>query len=118
MSKHALRVGSSLRFVGPSRFHDDGRLDQLRKEGRNGVRPPRLALLLGNTKKNPQSLMLFTVMKNLQKLGYMLKLYALKDGEGRTVWEEIGGRMTILNLERYGHFDWSLWYMSVSFLQF
>ena len=44
-SKHGLRVGSSLRFVGPSRFHDDGRLDQLRKEGRNGVRPPRLALV-------------------------------------------------------------------------
>uniref|UniRef100_A0A7C9DJQ0 Uncharacterized protein n=1 Tax=Opuntia streptacantha TaxID=393608 RepID=A0A7C9DJQ0_OPUST len=44
-SKHGLRVGSSLRFVGLSRFHDDGRLDQLRKEGRNGVRPPRLALV-------------------------------------------------------------------------
>ncbi|XP_074308131.1 uncharacterized protein LOC141643010 isoform X2 [Silene latifolia] len=24
------------------------------------------------------------------------------------MWEEIGGQMTILNLERYGHFDWSL----------
>lgn len=59
-------------------------------------------------KKNSESLMLFTVMKNLRRIGYMLKLYALKDGEARTTWEEIGGRMTILNLERYDHFDWSL----------
>ncbi|XP_021850387.2 uncharacterized protein [Spinacia oleracea] len=59
-------------------------------------------------KKNSESLMLFTVMKNLRHIGYMLKLYALKDGEARTMWEEIGGRMTILNPRRYDQFDWSL----------
>lgn len=30
--------------------------------------------ILGNMQKNPQSLMLITVMKHLQKLGYVLKV--------------------------------------------
>lgn len=107
-STRGLRIGTSLRFVPAARFREEGRVDLLRKMPRHGVRAPRLALILGNMKKNSESLMLFTVMKNLRKIGYVLKLYALKDGEARTKWEEIGGQMTILNLERYDHFDWSL----------
>uniref|UniRef100_A0A803KUK3 Glycosyl transferase family 1 domain-containing protein n=1 Tax=Chenopodium quinoa TaxID=63459 RepID=A0A803KUK3_CHEQI len=107
-STRGLRLGTGLRFVASARFRDEGRLDLLRKLPRSGVRPPKLALILGNLKKNSESLMLFTVMKNLRHIGYTLKLYALKDGEARTMWEEIGGQMTILNLERYDHFDWSL----------
>lgn len=41
------------------------------------------------------------------------QLYALKDGEARTMWEEIGGRMTILNPRRYDQFDWSLYVCSL-----
>ena len=33
--------------------------------------------ILGSMEKNPQSLMLITVMKNLQKLGYELKVSVL-----------------------------------------
>ena len=33
--------------------------------------------ILGNMEKNPQSLMLITMMKNLQKLGYELKVSVL-----------------------------------------
>ncbi|GAB4836335.1 hypothetical protein Ancab_001250 [Ancistrocladus abbreviatus] len=104
-----LKFGSSLKFVASRRFFDEeGRLDRLRKVARVAVRPPRLALVLGNTKKNPQSLMLFTVVKNLQLLGYRIKLYAVEDGEARTIWEQIGGQVSILNPEKYGHLDWSL----------
>lgn len=38
--------------------------------------------ILGNMKKNPQSLMLITVMKNLQKLGYVVKVMVLKFLDG------------------------------------
>lgn len=89
-STRGLRIGTSLRFVPAARFREEGRVDLLRKMPRHGVRAPRLALILGNMKKNSESLMLFTVMKNLRKIGYVLKLYALKDGEARTKWEEIG----------------------------
>ncbi|KAL2930626.1 Dimethyladenosine transferase [Bienertia sinuspersici] len=106
--RRGLKLGTVLRFVPPMKFRQQGRVDMMRKMHRNGVRPPRLALVLGNMKKNSESLMLFTVMKNLRHAGYVLKLYALKDGEARTMWEEIGGQMTILSLERYDHFDWSL----------
>ncbi|XP_059666007.1 uncharacterized protein LOC132311881 isoform X2 [Cornus florida] len=59
-------------------------------------------------KKDPPSLMLSTVMKNLQGLGYVLKIYAMEDGEARSMWEKIGGRISLLNSERYGHIDWSI----------
>ncbi|KAL9242083.1 hypothetical protein vseg_016119 [Gypsophila vaccaria] len=107
LGRRALKVGTSLRFVAPKRFLLEGRLDQLRMENRSGLRPPKLALILGNMKRSPEALMLFTVMKSLQHIGYTLKLYALDDGEARTKWEEIGGQLTIINLERYGHIDWS-----------
>ncbi|KAH9610710.1 hypothetical protein KSS87_021701 [Heliosperma pusillum] len=107
-----ITFGTFLSFHSPNRFLFQGRrhIHHLRMDNTNfsALRPPKLALILGNLKKNPESLMLFTVMKNLRHIGYMLKLYALKDGEARAMWEEIGGHMTILNLERYGHFDWSL----------
>ncbi|KAK9707033.1 hypothetical protein RND81_07G168600 [Saponaria officinalis] len=108
VERRALTFGTALRFVAPKKFQLEGRLDQLRMENRSGLRPPKLAVILGNMKMNPEALMLFTVMKNLQHIGYMLKLYALEDGEARTKWEEIGGQLTIFNLERYGRVDWSL----------
>ncbi|GAB2270196.1 hypothetical protein Dimus_005100 [Dionaea muscipula] len=104
-----LSLGSSLEFVPARRLDVVGRLDRGRMEARVAVRQPRLALVLGNMRKNPESLMLFTVIKNLQLLGYILKLYAMEDGDARTMWEQIGGRMSILNLERFGHLDWSLY---------
>ncbi|CAO2842179.1 unnamed protein product [Amaranthus hypochondriacus] len=107
MSSQGLKLGTSLRFVPSMRYREEGRLDLLRKLPRIGVRAPRIALILGNMKKNSETLMLFTLMKNLRHIGYKLKCYALNDGEARAMWEEIGGRMTILSLERYEHFDWS-----------
>ncbi|KAF5453388.1 hypothetical protein F2P56_028293 [Juglans regia] len=103
--REGLRFGSTLKFVPAVVSRRDG-LDSLRSEPRIGVRAPRLALILGNMKKNPESLMLITVMKNLQKLGYVLKIFATEDGQARSMWEQIGGQLSILSPERYSHIDW------------
>lgn len=103
--KKGLRFGSTLKFV-PARLPRSGGLDALRSEPRHGIRAPRLALILANMKRNPQSLMLVTVMKNVQKLGYVLKIFALEDGEARMMWEQISGRFSILPPEQYGRIDW------------
>ncbi|KAE7997107.1 hypothetical protein FH972_001769 [Carpinus fangiana] len=103
--RDGLRFGSALKFV-PARVSRSDGLDSLRLEPRIGVRAPRLALILGDMKKNPQSLMLITVIKNLQRLGYVVKIFALKDGKARIMWEKIGGRLSIFGPEQYGHIDW------------
>ncbi|XP_052187071.1 uncharacterized protein LOC127797913 [Diospyros lotus] len=100
-----LKFGSSLKFV-PARAGEGIGLDRLRSQSRLGVRPPRLALVLGNMSKDPTSLMLFTVVKNLQELGYKFKIYAVEDGRAHSMWEKIGGPLTIPSPERYGHIDW------------
>ncbi|CBI23431.3 unnamed protein product, partial [Vitis vinifera] len=74
---------------------------------RIGVRRPTLALILGNMKKNPPSLMLFTVIKNLQGLGYLFKIYAVHDDNSRSIWEQLGGQISILSPEIYSHNDWT-----------
>ncbi|KAK6929129.1 Glycosyl transferase, family 1 [Dillenia turbinata] len=63
--------------------------------------------VIGNMKKDPHSLMLFTVVKNLQSLGYFLKIYAIEDGNARSLWEKVGGQILVLSPEGYGHVDWS-----------
>ncbi|XP_042951444.1 uncharacterized protein LOC122287658 isoform X2 [Carya illinoinensis] len=96
--REGLRFGSTLKFVPAMVSRRDG-LDPLRSKPRIGLRAPRLALILGNMKKSPQSLMLITLVKNLQKLGYVLKIFALDDGKARSMWEQIGGRLSILVLK-------------------
>ncbi|KAJ9175462.1 hypothetical protein P3X46_014013 [Hevea brasiliensis] len=109
--REGLSLGSTLKFY-PGRkslrLAEGHGLDQVRLQGRVGLRPPRLAVILGNMKKDPQSLMLVTVMKNLQKLGYVLKIYAIENGKAKSVWDQIGGQMSILQPEQYGHIDWSI----------
>ncbi|XP_010241635.1 PREDICTED: uncharacterized protein LOC104586175 [Nelumbo nucifera] len=109
--RKALKFGTSLKFVPKKlldRFEKHGGLNRLRLETRLAVRPPRLAIILGNMEKSPSSLLLFTVMKNLQGLGYVLKIYAVEDGQVRSLWEQIGGQVSILSPDRTGHVDWSL----------
>lgn len=83
-------------------------LDRARNEARIGVRPPRLALILGNMKKDPQSLMLITVMKNIKKLGYELKIFSVANGKAHKMWEQFNGQISILAPESYGLIDWSI----------
>nr|XP_027104880.1 uncharacterized protein LOC113725741 isoform X1 [Coffea arabica] len=103
-----LKLGSSLHFEPQRRFQLHDGLDRLRSQPRIGVRPPRIGLILGNMNKDPSSLMLSTVMKNLKGLGYLFKIYALQDGDAREVWEEIGGEILNLSPERHAHIDWSI----------
>ncbi|KAH6803020.1 UDP-Glycosyltransferase superfamily protein [Perilla frutescens var. frutescens] len=107
--KEGLELGSSLEFVPRRQLEFNGiRLDSLRSQPRMGVRPPKIALILGNMKKDPSALLLYSLMKNLKGLGYLLKLYALKDGRAQSVWQELGGPVSIIWPERYGYVDWSI----------
>lgn len=110
--RDGLKFGSTLKFVQSPRlvrrFEERGGLGRLRKEARIGIRAPRIALILGTMDKDPMSLMLFTVMKNLQRLGYVLKMYAVENGEARSMWEQLGGRVSILGSERPSLIDWSI----------
>ncbi|XP_061975552.1 uncharacterized protein LOC133697166 [Populus nigra] len=110
--REGLKSGTTLKFVPGlrSRLLLEGHgLDHARVlANRVGLRPPRLAIILGNMKKDPQSLMLLSVMKNLRKLGYALKIYALGNGETRTMWEDIGGRISVLRPKQYDLIDWSI----------
>lgn len=109
--REGLKFGSTLRFVPgrlSQRFVQSDGLDGARKDPRIGVRPPRLALILGNMKKDPHSLMLITVMKNIKKLGYGLKIFSVANGKARKMWEEHGGPISILAPEHYSLIDWSI----------
>ncbi|XP_019058423.1 PREDICTED: uncharacterized protein LOC104816682 [Tarenaya hassleriana] len=105
-----IRLGATLKYVPGSvarRVIEGQGLDPLRSVVRIGVRPPRLALILGNLEKDPRTLMLVTVMKNLRTLGYMLKGFAVKNGESRSLWEQLVGHITILVPDQLGHIDWT-----------
>ncbi|XP_022743080.1 uncharacterized protein LOC111294154 isoform X2 [Durio zibethinus] len=109
--REGMRFGSSLKFmpVGISqRLAEGGGLDRMRLTDRIGVRGPRLALILGKMKKDPQSLMLVTVVKSLQRLGYVFKIYALGNGKALSTWEHISGQISFLGPEQFGHIDWSI----------
>ncbi|KAG6602279.1 uncharacterized protein LOC111459418 isoform X1 [Cucurbita moschata] len=107
-----IKFGSSLKFF-PGRISrrlvEGVGLDEVRKKDRVGVRAPRLALILGSMESNPQSLMLITVMKNIQKLGYVLEIFAVESGNEHSMWKQIGGQPSILSPEHYGHVDWSIY---------
>ncbi|MBA0808867.1 hypothetical protein Gohar_024571, partial [Gossypium harknessii] len=108
--REGLRFGSSLKFM-PARISrllaEGGGLDPMRSTNRIGFRGPRLALVLGNMKKNSQSLMLVTVVKSLQRLGYVFKIYALDSGEARGMWENLSAQFSFFGPEQFGHIDWS-----------
>ncbi|KAF8075433.1 hypothetical protein N665_1094s0013 [Sinapis alba] len=104
-------LGSRLKYV-PGRvartlIEGEG-LDPLRLEVRIGVRSPRLALILGNMRKDARTLMLLTVMKNLQKLGYVFKVFAVENGEARPLWEELAGHVKVLVSGQLGYADWTI----------
>ncbi|CAI9296184.1 unnamed protein product [Lactuca saligna] len=105
--REGLKFGSSLKFIS-SRIDRSFEIERARHKPRVGVRPPRLAIILGNMEDDPLSLMLLTVMKNIRGLGYVLQIYATEDGKTKSLWEKIVGQVSILSPENYGHIDWSI----------
>ncbi|WJX13919.1 hypothetical protein P8452_04253 [Trifolium repens] len=108
--RHDLKFGTSLKFVPgkvSQRFLSGDGLDRLRSQPRIGVRAPRIALILGHMTVDPQSLMLVTVIQNLQKLGYVLKIFEVGRGNTHSIWENIGGGLSPLSTEQQGQIDWS-----------
>ncbi|KAJ7970514.1 Glycosyl transferase, family 1 [Quillaja saponaria] len=111
LHRPGLKFGSTLKFVpgrNSQRFLLGNGLDQMRSQPRIGVRAPRLALIVGNMKKDPQSLMLITVIKSLQKLGYVFKIFAVGNGKSLSLWEQVIGQLSVLSPEKHGHIDWSM----------
>ncbi|KAK0592582.1 hypothetical protein LWI29_021689 [Acer saccharum] len=106
MVRERLMYGSTLSFV-QSQVIGDG-LDSERSKPRIGLRPPRIGLIIGNMMLDPRLLMLVTVVKNLQTLGYMFKIYAVQNSKAHSIWEQIGCQVSILGPERYDHIDWSI----------
>ncbi|XP_028793233.1 uncharacterized protein LOC114748938 isoform X2 [Neltuma alba] len=106
-SPRNMKFGTTLKFVPGSFMLGDG-LDRVRLLPRIGVRAPRLALILSHMKKDPQSLMLFTIVQNLQKLGYVFKVFAVGNGNAHSIWEKIGGRLSFLSPEDQGQTNWSI----------
>ncbi|KAL5981828.1 hypothetical protein ACLOJK_015894 [Asimina triloba] len=103
-------IGSALRFRVGRRFEAlGGRIERLRMEGRSGIRRPALAFVLGSMKKDHSSLILLSVVKNLQKLQYVLKVYAVEEGEAHPLWDEIGCKVSVLGPERTSTIDWSIY---------
>lgn len=103
--RQGLEFGTSLKFVSVKSVRGF-EIERARNKPRVGVRSPRLAIILGNMKNDPSSLMLLTVMKNLHGLGYTLQIYATEDGKTKPLWEKIIGQVSILSPENYGRIDW------------
>ncbi|XP_057735164.1 uncharacterized protein LOC130950629 [Arachis stenosperma] len=109
--REGLKFGSTLKFV-PGRLSQrflagDG-LDRVRSQPRVGVRAPRVALILGHMKIDPRSLMLVTVIRNLQKLGYLFRIFAVGNGKARSIWKSIDGDLSSLRTEKHAQIDWSI----------
>ncbi|XP_020588819.1 uncharacterized protein LOC110030446 [Phalaenopsis equestris] len=96
------------------------RMDRMRSEERLGIRPPRLALVVGSMGKDSQSLLLLTMGGSLKELGYVLSIYfhffcrvkreqvfALEDGEVHTLWENIDCYVTVLGYNHSILIDWT-----------
>ncbi|OIV90590.1 hypothetical protein TanjilG_01671 [Lupinus angustifolius] len=107
--REGLKFGSTLKFVPGrvlKRFLDRNGLDRVRSQPRIGVRAPRIAIILGHMKIDPQSLMLVTVVQNLQKLGYVFKIFAVGNGRAHSIWENVDGGLSLLSTEQQGQTDW------------
>ncbi|KAL5709702.1 hypothetical protein ACHQM5_020360 [Ranunculus cassubicifolius] len=110
--RDGLKYGGSLRFHPVrilDRFAKKGGLDRSRMEHKVALRNPRLAIVLGNMKKDPSALMMFTVLKSLKGLGYQLKIYAVEDGNARSLWEQLGGQISLLMPNSTKSVDWSIY---------
>ncbi|XP_027364871.1 uncharacterized protein LOC113871967 isoform X2 [Abrus precatorius] len=109
--RQGLKFGTTLKFVpgkASQRFLSGHGLDRLRSQPRIGIRAPRIALILGHMMIDPQTLMLVTVIRNLQKLGYVFKIFAVRHGKAHSIWENVGGGLSPLNTEQQGLIDWSI----------
>ncbi|CAL0316803.1 unnamed protein product [Lupinus luteus] len=106
-----LKFGNTLKFVPGTvskRFLSGYGLDEVRSQPRIGVRAPRIALILGHMKIVPQSLTLVTVVQNLQKLGYIFKIFAVGNGRAHSIWKNIDVGLSLLSTEQQGQIDWSI----------
>ncbi|KAK8949715.1 hypothetical protein KSP39_PZI005761 [Platanthera zijinensis] len=112
MAPNMLRkFSASVRFLPADLLKrmEEGRrqLDRMRSEEKLGVRPPRLALIVENMRKDSQTLLLLTLAKSLTELGYVLSVFALDDGEAHTLWDYIDCPVSVLGSDNSILVDWT-----------
>ncbi|KAL4186506.1 hypothetical protein AMTRI_Chr09g34260 [Amborella trichopoda] len=90
------------------RFADNGHeLQTLRRQPRLAVHPPLLAIVLSRMDCDVSSLMLITLGRNLQLLGYKLQVYAFVIGKTLRAWDKIGCPVSVIDNETLHSIDWS-----------
>lgn len=107
-------IAEAVRFVPHKllqKFRDkiaETNLTGLRNRRRIPIRPPRLALVCAELSRNPGLLLLLSVARGFQALGYELELYSIEDGPVRGAWEKIGTVVNILQSNSHNQFqvDW------------
>lgn len=107
-------IAEAVRFVPHKllqKFRDknaETNLTGLQNRRRIPIRPARLALVCAELSRSPGALLLLSVAKALQALGYVLELYAIEDGPVRSAWEKIGTIVNILQSNSHQQFqvDW------------
>ncbi|CAN8248168.1 unnamed protein product [Cochlearia groenlandica] len=63
---------------------------------RFGFRKPKLALVFANLLAEPEQLLMVSVSKALQEIGYAIEVYSLEDGPVNGIWQKIGVSVTII----------------------
>ncbi|KAK9095821.1 hypothetical protein Sjap_021318 [Stephania japonica] len=69
-------------------------------------RKPRIAIILGKMIREPNSMMVFSIVKNLKERQYAIAIFAMEDGPARSYWEELGSKVSILSLSVLT--DWTI----------
>ncbi|KFK30705.1 hypothetical protein AALP_AA6G017100 [Arabis alpina] len=64
---------------------------------RFGFRKPKLALVFADLLAEPEQLLMVSVSKALQEIGYMIEVYSLEDGPVHGIWQKLGVPVTILD---------------------
>ncbi|KAJ4802999.1 UDP-Glycosyltransferase superfamily protein [Rhynchospora pubera] len=87
----------------------DGKLEIERSRRANfvGLRPPRLALVIGSANGDAQLLMLLTLTKGLTELGYRFTVFTFEDGGGHYLWQNIGYQVHLVDYQGLMSIDWS-----------
>uniref|UniRef100_A0A1J3IQQ4 Uncharacterized protein n=1 Tax=Noccaea caerulescens TaxID=107243 RepID=A0A1J3IQQ4_NOCCA len=63
---------------------------------RFGFRKPKLALVFADLLADPEQLLMVTLSKTLQEIGYAIEVYSLEDGPVSGIWQKMGVPVTIL----------------------
>ncbi|KAF3784394.1 hypothetical protein EJ110_NYTH30259 [Nymphaea thermarum] len=103
-------IGKNLRFEPgglQGRLAKRRRLHPTEEHAKFGIRPPRLAIVLGGDEVVSSTLKLLSIANGLKFLGYKLTVYAVKEADMHKLWEKIGCQVSILDVDIADNLDWT-----------